>query len=85
MRPVGQTVSLIENAGLEVLGVQAMREDYTRTIRAWLASLERRWDDVTAMIGTECARVWRIYLAGSALAFEEGRMGVDQILARRPR
>jgi hypothetical protein len=29
-------------------------------------------------------RVWRLYLAGGALAFEEGRMGVDQILARRP-
>jgi cyclopropane-fatty-acyl-phospholipid synthase len=85
MRPVGQTVSLIENAGLEVLGVQAMREDYTRTIRDWLARLEQRWDEVTAMIGTETARVWRLYLAGGALAFEEGRMGVDQILARRRR
>jgi cyclopropane-fatty-acyl-phospholipid synthase len=28
--------------------------------------------------------VWRLYLAGAALAFEEGRMGVDQILAVRP-
>jgi cyclopropane-fatty-acyl-phospholipid synthase len=28
--------------------------------------------------------VWRLYLAGGALAFEEGRMGVDQILAVRP-
>jgi cyclopropane-fatty-acyl-phospholipid synthase len=31
------------------------------------------------------ARVWRLYLVGGALAFEEGRMGVDQILAARPR
>ncbi|WP_338682189.1 class I SAM-dependent methyltransferase [Streptomyces acidiscabies] len=29
-------------------------------------------------------RVWRLYLVGAALAFEEGRMGVDQILAVRP-
>ena len=29
----------------------------------------------------ERARMWRLYLAGGALAFEEGRMGVDQILA----
>jgi cyclopropane-fatty-acyl-phospholipid synthase len=27
--------------------------------------------------------VWRLYLAGGALTFEEGRMGVDQILAVR--
>jgi cyclopropane-fatty-acyl-phospholipid synthase len=84
MRPLGQTVSLIEAAGLEVRGVQVMREDYTRTIRAWLASLERRWPEVRAMIGDESGRVWRLYMAGAALAFEEGRMGVDQILARRP-
>jgi cyclopropane-fatty-acyl-phospholipid synthase len=28
--------------------------------------------------------VWRLYFAGGALAFEENRMGVDQILAVRP-
>jgi hypothetical protein len=27
--------------------------------------------------------VWRLYLAGTALAFEGGRMGVDQILLAR--
>ncbi|HXA90714.1 MAG TPA: hypothetical protein VNW96_19545 [Mycobacterium sp.] len=25
--------------------------------------------------------MWRLYLAGGELAFEEGRMGVDQVLA----
>jgi cyclopropane-fatty-acyl-phospholipid synthase len=34
-------------------------------------------------IGVERARLWRLYLAGGALAFEEARMGVDQILAVR--
>jgi cyclopropane-fatty-acyl-phospholipid synthase len=81
MRPVGQTVSLLEGAGLEVLGVRAMRLQYARTIRAWLANLEQRFEEVTAIIGPQSARVWRLYLAGGALAFEEGRMGVHQILA----
>jgi cyclopropane-fatty-acyl-phospholipid synthase len=84
MRPLGQTVALIEGAGLEVVGVQGMRADYTRTIRAWLDRLEERYAEATALIGAESARVWRLYLAGGALAFEEGRMGVDQILAERP-
>ena len=35
------------------------------------------------MIGEVGARVWRLYLAGGGLAFAEGRMGVDQILAVR--
>jgi len=84
MRPVGETVGLIEDAGLEVLGVQAMRPHYVRTIRAWLDNLERNLAAAEAVIGRERARMWRLYLAGGALAFEEGRMGVDQILATRP-
>ncbi|MDT0300921.1 cyclopropane-fatty-acyl-phospholipid synthase family protein [Streptomonospora sp. DSM 45055] len=83
MRPVGRTVERLERAGLEVRDVHALREHYVRTARAWAAELERRWDEVAALMGAETARVWRLYLAGGALAFEEGRMGVDQILAVR--
>ncbi|GAB3237491.1 SAM-dependent methyltransferase [Kineosporia babensis] len=83
MRPLGETVALLEQGGLEVLGVQALREHYVRTAHAWSQLLEQRWDEVVARVGEEMARVWRIYLAGGALAFEEGRMGVDQILAVR--
>jgi cyclopropane-fatty-acyl-phospholipid synthase len=35
------------------------------------------------LVGAEAARVWRLYLAGGRLAFEQGRMGVDQILLAR--
>jgi cyclopropane-fatty-acyl-phospholipid synthase len=83
MRPVGETVGLLEDAGLEVLGVESMRPHYVRTIRAWLGNLERKLPEVEAIIGAERARLWRLYLAGGALTFEEGRMGVDQILAAR--
>jgi cyclopropane-fatty-acyl-phospholipid synthase len=75
---------LIQDAGFEVTGVEAMREHYVRTIRAWLASFEHNLPAITAVLSPEQVRVWRLYLAGGALAFEEGRMGVDQILARRP-
>nr|WP_246092396.1 cyclopropane-fatty-acyl-phospholipid synthase family protein [Oryzihumus leptocrescens] len=84
MRPVGETVDLIEQAGLEVRDVHVLREHYVRTIHAWYATLEQRWDEVVAMVGEEVARVWRLYMVGSALSFEENRMGVDQILAVRP-
>jgi cyclopropane-fatty-acyl-phospholipid synthase len=84
MRPVGETIGLLEDAGLEVLGVQALRTHYVRTIRAWLDNLEGNLTAVEAIIGRERARMWRLYLAGGALAFEESRMGVDQIIAARP-
>ena len=78
---MGETVGLIEKAGLEVRDVHALREHYVRTVDAWYATFESNWDRVVAMVGEEMARVWRLYLVGGALAFEEGRMGVDQILA----
>jgi len=81
MRPVGETVTLIEDAGLEVRDVHALREHYVWTVRAWLETLEKNWDAVVDLVGEEVARVWRLYLVGGALVFEEGRMGVDQILA----
>ncbi len=85
MRPVGDTIRLIQDAGFEVLGVEAMREDYVRTIRAWLENFEANLPAITQILSAEQIRVWRLYLAGGALAFEQGRMGVDQILAQRPR
>jgi cyclopropane-fatty-acyl-phospholipid synthase len=84
MRPLGETVALLEDAGLEVRAVESLREHYARTIAAWRAVLESRLDEVTALVGEETARVWRLYLAGGVLAFEQRRMGVDQIVAVRP-
>ena len=84
MRPLGQTIALLEGAGLSTIAVEAMREHYVRTVDTWIDNLESRWDAAVALIGEEAARVWRLYLAGGRLAFAQGRMGVDQILLRRP-
>ncbi|CAM3666064.1 SAM-dependent methyltransferase [Smaragdicoccus niigatensis] len=84
MRPVGETVAMIEDAGLEVRDVQALREHYARTADAWYDTFERNWDRVVGLVGEEVARVWRLYLVGGSLAFEDGRMGVDQILSVKP-
>ncbi|KAA1397246.1 SAM-dependent methyltransferase [Aeromicrobium ginsengisoli] len=84
MKPLPKTLGLIAAAGLEIRDVQAMREHYPQTVAAWAANLEDNWDRAVKLIGEEYARVWRLYLTGGALAFEENRMGVDQILAVKP-
>ena len=81
MKPLAKTIGLINRAGLEIRDVQAMREHYPLTVAGWAAKLEENWDTAVALVGEEQARVWRLYLAGGSLAFEENRMGVDQILA----
>ncbi|MFC9292161.1 class I SAM-dependent methyltransferase [Streptomyces sp. NPDC057052] len=84
LRPLGETVVLLERAGLEVRSVESMREHYVRTVDGWHRRLEERWDDVVRLVGVEAARAWRLCLVGGALDFEEGRTGVDQILSTRP-
>ncbi|MEV6576371.1 cyclopropane-fatty-acyl-phospholipid synthase family protein [Streptomyces sp. NPDC051577] len=84
MRPLGATLSLIEDAGMEVLHVESMRDHYARTCIAWVDTLERRLPEFHALVGEQTARTWRLYLTGAALAFRQHRMGVDQILAVNP-
>jgi cyclopropane-fatty-acyl-phospholipid synthase len=84
MRPVGRTVAMIEEGGLEVRDVQALREHYVRTVDAWIETFESNFDRVVELVGVEVARVWRLYLVGGGMAFRDGRMGVDQILSVRP-
>lgn len=57
---------------------------HRRTAGAWHRTLEERWDRFAALVGQETARGRWLCLAGGAPAFEERRMGVDQILAVRP-
>jgi cyclopropane-fatty-acyl-phospholipid synthase len=81
---LGDTVAALEAGGLEVLDVEALRRHYALTLRAWLERLEKNWDAAVAASDEGRARVWRLYMAASSLAFETGRLGVNQVLARRP-
>jgi cyclopropane-fatty-acyl-phospholipid synthase len=84
MRPVGETVALIEAGGLEVRDVHAMREHYVHTVRHWIDRFEEALPRLRTLVPEEYLRVWRLYLVGGGMAFRDGRMGVDQILAVRP-
>src|SRR5262249_35618491 len=84
MRPVGETIAMLERAGLEVRDVEAMREHYVWTVDAWTQTLDERAAELTALVGEGQLRVWRLYFAGGALSVPGDGMGVDQRLAVRP-
>jgi len=83
LHEVGAVVSQIQCAGLEVRHTESLREHYALTLRAWLRNLEERWDEPVAEVGPGRARVWRLYIAASALNFEAGRTQVHLVLAVR--
>lgn len=83
LAPVGTTVALLEEAGLEVRDVESIREHYGRTLRAWVSNLEQHREELQELATAGRIRVWHLYLAASALAFERRQIGVNQVLAVR--
>jgi cyclopropane-fatty-acyl-phospholipid synthase len=83
LHELGSVVSTMQGTGFEVRHVESLREHYALTLRAWVRNLETRWDDAIAQAGPGRARVWRLYMAASALNFEAGRAQVHQVLAVR--
>ncbi|MEU6556161.1 cyclopropane-fatty-acyl-phospholipid synthase family protein [Streptomyces sp. NPDC046915] len=83
LAPLGTTVTQLERAGFEVRDVESIREHYARTLRRWVANLEADWPHAVRLTGAGRARVWQLYMAASALAFEGNRIGVNQVLAVR--
>ncbi|MFI6392554.1 class I SAM-dependent methyltransferase [Nonomuraea sp. NPDC050540] len=84
MRPIHHTLRHLEEAGFEIRDVASLREHYVTTIDAWSRRLAANWDELVHLYGGRLARIWRLYLAGGALAFEDARMSVHQVLAVRP-
>ncbi len=84
LHEVGRVVSVLQEVGFEVRDVESLREHYARTLRAWVANLEANWDDAVRLVGAGRARVWRLYMAGSAVNFEENRTMIHQVLAVNP-
>lgn len=88
--PDGELVSIsdalhaAERAGFEVSDVENLREHYARTLRSWIANLERNRDAAVAAAGEQSYRVWRLYLAGSAQGFRSGRIAIYQSLLAKP-
>ena len=74
----------LEWHGFEVRDVESLREHYARTLRSWVANLERDWTECVRLTSIGRARVWRLYMAACALAFERNRVAIHQVLAVRP-
>jgi cyclopropane-fatty-acyl-phospholipid synthase len=80
-------------AGLEMVDTENLRPHYARTLWAWSDALESRLDkarEVLKAVGSQGDRVervvraYRLYLAGSAMSFEQGWISLHQMLSAKP-
>jgi cyclopropane-fatty-acyl-phospholipid synthase len=72
--------SHMERARFEIVDVEALRAHYALTLRAWVERLERRYARALEYVNEATYRVWRLYMAASALEFEAGTLGIYQVL-----
>jgi cyclopropane-fatty-acyl-phospholipid synthase len=68
---------------LEVHDVECLRPHYARTLEMWSANYESRLAEAVAASNERTARIWRVYLAGCAHAFDQGWISIYQVLASR--
>ena len=82
---VSSIQSGMERARFEIQDVENLRGHYARTLRHWVARLESHHEEAMQFVSEATYRVWRLYMAASALEFESGGTAIHQILAsRRP-
>lgn len=82
---ISEALQFAQDAGFEVRDVENLREHYAKTLRAWVANLERNRDAAIAAAGDQSYRIWRLYMAGSAQGFRTRRIAIFQSLLARPR
>ena len=78
---VGNVQRAMEDAGFEILDVEALRRHYALTLRQWVQRLEAGKAEAMQHVSEPVYRIWRLYTAACALQFEQGDIGVYQILA----
>ncbi len=81
LHELGATITAMQESGFEARHMETLRLHYARTLRAWVTNLEESWDEAVAEVGRGRAMVWRLYMAGSAVAFERGEIEIHQVLA----
>ncbi len=84
LHDVGTMVSLLQAHGFEVRHLESLREHYVLTLRHWVDNLVKRFDEAVAEVGEQRARVWRLYMAGSAVNFEQHHLEIHQVLTVKP-
>ena len=81
---VSKVTEVMAEAALEPLDLENLRPHYAKTLWAWSDSLEAQLSQARDLTQDSIVRAYRLYLAGSAMSFEQGWLQLFQMLASRP-
>ena len=78
---ISHLAGVMEENSFDILDIENLRTHYARTCALWADRLAAREAEAVALVGTRTFRIWKLYLAASAVAFEEGSIYLHQTLA----
>jgi len=81
---VSHVLKVLSEAGLEPLDLENLRPHYARTLWAWSDALEAQLERAREITHERAVRAYRLYLAGSAMCFEQRWISLFQMLVSRP-
>ena len=77
---IGAVLMAMQDGGLEALDVENLRRHYARTCATWADNFERNAERIRTQVDERRYRIWRIYLAGCAHAFENDWISLYQVV-----
>ncbi|MBB3257920.1 cyclopropane-fatty-acyl-phospholipid synthase [Paraburkholderia bannensis] len=72
-----------QRGGLEAVDVESLRRHYAHTLDIWADNFEAHAEEAKKLVDDEKFRIWRVYLAGCAYAFEHDDVSIYQIVCRK--
>jgi cyclopropane-fatty-acyl-phospholipid synthase len=80
---VSHVLEVTSESGLEAVDIENLRPHYGKTLWAWSDALEAQLPAARALTSETTLRAYRLYLAGSAVAFDRGWISLHQMLCAR--
>lgn len=77
------TDAVCEPWDLSVVDLENLRQHYAETLEHWLSRFEQSSERVREMYDAAFVRAWRLYLAGSIVAFRAGALQLFQLTFAR--
>ncbi|MCR4346440.1 MAG: cyclopropane-fatty-acyl-phospholipid synthase family protein [Sulfuricaulis sp.] len=82
---LSQALLAMQKGGLEVIDVENLRRHYAKTLSIWADNFDRHSGLIQQEVDDEQFRIWRVYLAFCAHAFEHDDISVYQVLCHQAR
>jgi len=75
---IGLALKSMQEGGLEVIDLENLRRHYAKTCAYWVDNFEAHGEDIKRLAGDRRYRIWRVYLAGCAYAFDQDWISLYQ-------